>query len=226
VESWSREAAGPRKIHAARAVYTHGRQHASILKVDTRVFVDAGTVIGWAWIVFLLYWLAAAFRLNQMKRLEPAHERMLRFIVMVIAFLLLFKSRPEFGPLNERFIPDISWISAVGAALVCFGIAFAIWARYHIGRYWSSTVSLRADHQLIRTGPYSWIRHPIYTGILLALAGTALAVGRYRAVLGLAIMFAGFVWKAKREEDLLSTEFGPAFQEHKRLTGFFLPRIS
>ena len=188
---------------------------------------DVGNVIDAAWIAFGVYWLAAAFRLNRMKKREPAHERLLRFVVMATAFLLLYNGPgPRFGPLNRRFIPYASWVETTGAALACFGVAFAIWARYHIGRYWSSTVSIRAEHQLIRTGPYAHIRHPIYTGILLALAGTVLAIGRYRAIVALAILLIAFTWKARREEALLSTEFGPAFEEHKRLTGFFLPRLS
>jgi len=188
---------------------------------------DVGNVIDAAWIAFGLYWLAAALRLNRMKKREPSHERLLRFVLMATAFLLLYRdSGPNFGPLNRRFIPYASWIETVGAALTCLGVAFAIWARSHIGRYWSSTVSIRADHQLIRTGPYAHIRHPIYTGILLALGGTVVVIGRYRAIVALAILLIAFTWKARREEALLSTEFGPAFDEHKRLTGFFLPRIS
>jgi len=105
-------------------------------------------------------------------------------------------------------------------------LAFSIWARQHIGRYWSSSVSIRADHQLIRTGPYARIRHPIYTGILVAVAGTILADGHYAGLAALAIVIAGLSWKASREENLLRREFGPAFEEHKRLTGFFLPRLS
>ncbi|HUJ32695.1 MAG TPA: isoprenylcysteine carboxylmethyltransferase family protein [Candidatus Acidoferrum sp.] len=190
------------------------------------VGLDAATVIDAAWIVFLVYWFAAAFRLNRMKKREPASEWLLRFVVMGTAFVLLDGSLVQFGDLNKRFFPHSAPVQAVGAALTCLGVAFAIWARYHIGRYWSSTVSLRADHQLIRTGPYAHIRHPIYTGILLAVLGTAVAVGRYRAIVAFVIVLAGFTWKASREEALLSGEFGPAFEEHKRVTGFFLPRFS
>jgi protein-S-isoprenylcysteine O-methyltransferase Ste14 len=188
--------------------------------------LTATDMIGAAWMVFGVYWLAAALRLNRMKKREPSRDRLLRFIVMGIAFVLLYGSDSRLGILNARFIPRLPWIRQLGAALTCLGIAFAIWARYHIGRSWSSTVSLRADHQLIRTGPYSCIRHPIYTGIILALFGTVLAIGRYRAIVALAIMLIGFIWKARREETLLSTEFGPACEEHKRLTGFFFPRFS
>jgi protein-S-isoprenylcysteine O-methyltransferase Ste14 len=186
---------------------------------------DAGDLMRDAWIVFAVYWLVAALRRNPAKKREPALEWLARFLMMAIAFLLLYKPNPRWGRLNDRFIPYIPWVRALGAALAAAGIAFAIWARHHIGRYWSGSVSLRADHQLIRTGPYSQIRHPIYTGILVALAGTVLVIGCDRGLVAFAIILAGFIWKSKREEKLLAGEFGPAFEEHKRLTGFFLPRL-
>jgi protein-S-isoprenylcysteine O-methyltransferase Ste14 len=85
-------------------------------------------------------------------------------------------------------------------------------------------VTIRKDHELIRTGPYARIRHPIYTGLLLAVAGTTIAIGEYRAILAFVLIAIGFTVKARREESLLSTEFGPSFEEHRRQTGFFLPR--
>jgi len=87
-------------------------------------------------------------------------------------------------------------------------------------------VMLKHDHELIRTGPYARIRHPIYTGLLLAVLGTAIAIGEYRAILGFVLILVGFSYKAKREEALLEGHFGAAFEEHKRHTGFFLPRFS
>jgi protein-S-isoprenylcysteine O-methyltransferase Ste14 len=186
---------------------------------------DAGTIVRWAWLVFGAWWLLAALRVNRTKRREPAGDTLVRIITGGTAFVLMFYSDPQFPTLNGRFVPDAAWIRGLGAALTSLGIAFAIWARVHIGRYWSSSVSLRTGHELVRTGPYSRIRHPIYTGILLALAGTALFIGRYRTLLAFVIMLVGFAWKASREEALLAGEFGPLFDEHKRLTGFFFPRL-
>ena len=99
-------------------------------------------------------------------------------------------------------------------------------AFYIIENVKSRINKIKQDHQLIRSGPYAHVRHPIYTGILLAVAGTALVVGEYRAILGVILICLGFARKAKKEEVFLSTQFGPAFDEHKRRTGFFLPRFS
>jgi protein-S-isoprenylcysteine O-methyltransferase Ste14 len=187
--------------------------------------IDAGNIIRAAWIVWIVWWLVSATRLNPMKKREPVGEWLLRWILMIGAFELVFRRSPYLGVLNRRFVPDSVLVADVGAALTCIGLAFSIWARQHIGRYWSSSVSLRADHQLIRTGPYSRIRHPIYTGILLALAGSLFAEGHYAAILAFLIVLAGLTWKALREENLLKREFGAAFDEHKRLTGFYLPKL-
>jgi protein-S-isoprenylcysteine O-methyltransferase Ste14 len=187
---------------------------------------DWGLAIALPWTIFLAYWILAGLRVNKMERAEPAGDLVTRMLVMIPAFVLLYSQDPRLGTLNERFVPERDWIFATGSALTFAGVAFAIWARYHIAQYWSATVALRAGHQLIRTGPYAWIRHPIYTGMLLAVLGTALAVGRYRALVAFAMVLAGFTWKSKREEKLLASQFGPAFEEHRRRTGFFLPRFS
>jgi protein-S-isoprenylcysteine O-methyltransferase Ste14 len=87
-------------------------------------------------------------------------------------------------------------------------------------------VTIKEEHRLIRTGPYAHIGNPIYTGVLLAALGMAIAIGEYRGLAGVVLLTIGFIFRAKREEDFLSSEFGAAFEEHKRHTGFFLPRFS
>ena len=187
---------------------------------------SAGNVIRAAWIIWVVWWLVAATRVNRMKQREPVREWIVRWAVMIAAFELLFRHGPFLGLLNKRFVPHNDVVLDIGAVLTCAGLAFSIWARQHIGRYWSSSVAIRADHHLIRTGPYARIRHPIYTGILAGLAGTLLADGHYAAILAFLIVLAGLSWKALREEKLLAGEFGIAFEEHKRATGFFLPRLA
>lgn len=188
-------------------------------------FIIAG-MIQLSWLVFLVYWIVAAFRVNRMRSREPGPRRFLYLLLIVIS-LILFNGDPRyFGPLNMRFVHRSFWIASTGALLTVVGVALAIWSRVHIGRFWSGSVSIREDHQLIRSGPYSRIRHPIYTGILVALAGTTLAVGNYRALLAFVLVLVSLVYKARLEEALLTREFGAAFDDHRRHTGFFLPRLS
>jgi protein-S-isoprenylcysteine O-methyltransferase Ste14 len=187
---------------------------------------EPGYAIELPWLIFVTYWFLAGFRVNKIERREPAGSLAARILVMVPAYYLLFSDDPNLGFLNRRFMPGTEWTFSIGTALVWLGIAFAIWARYHIAQFWSASIALRQGHQLIRTGPYAHIRHPIYTGILTAALGTALAVGRYRVLVAFVAMLAGFIWKSTREEKLLASQFGPAFDEHRRHTGFFLPRFS
>jgi protein-S-isoprenylcysteine O-methyltransferase Ste14 len=188
--------------------------------------VDPGMVIYWVWLIWLAIWIVAAFGRKRAEKRQPRGERLVHFASMVFAAYLLYKDQSWFPALNLRFMPMKFWVAEVSMWATILGAAFAIWARFHLGKNWSGEVTIREDHKLIRSGPYTYIRHPIYTGMLLALAGTALAIGEYRALLGFAIFAVGLVLKARREEAMLAQEFGPSFEEHKKLTGFFLPRFS
>jgi protein-S-isoprenylcysteine O-methyltransferase Ste14 len=186
-----------------------------------------GLLVDFSWLLFAVYWLIAALGAKKASKKEPAGARLAYIAFMVVGFFLIYDfAPPVLDFLNHRFIPTDQWIRWVGGSLALAGILFAIWARATIGKNWSAEVQIKQDHQLIRSGPYAHIRHPIYTGILLAVGGTALAVGEYRAILGLIVIFLGFARKAKKEEAFLAAQFGPAFDEHKRHTGFFLPRFS
>ena len=178
-----------------------------------------------AWISFGLYWLIAARGRQPAQRREPPAERMFHVLWMIGAAYLLFRYDPRLGALNRRFLPPGLWIAELGAAVTIVGIGIAIWARWHLGKNWSAEVSIREGHSLIRSGPYKYVRHPIYSGMLLGILCTAVATGEYRGLAALAIFWIGWAQKARKEESFLAQEFGPAFAEHKRLTGFFLPRI-
>ncbi len=184
---------------------------------------NANAAIESAWLVFVAYWFIARFSVNRTARPEPGGTLIFRILLMAGAFWLLFREDSRFGILNLRFIPYDDRIVLAGVMLTWAGVLFAIWARYHLGRFWSSTVALREGHELIRSGPYAFIRHPIYTGMLTGILGTALAVGRYRGLVAFAVALVGFVVKSMQEEKLLDAQFGPAFEEHRRRTGFFCP---
>lgn len=185
-----------------------------------------GQIIGALWALLGLYWLIASFGRKRATKREPPGERFLHIFLMLGGFALISRSDPRFGALNRSFLPQSHEIDIAGIALTAAGVAFAIWARAHLGKYWSGDVTIRQEHKLIRTGPYKLIRHPIYTGMLLALAGTVLVTGEYRGILGFAVVLFGFIKKARKEESFLQTQFGEEFEEHKRLTGFFLPKFS
>jgi protein-S-isoprenylcysteine O-methyltransferase Ste14 len=188
--------------------------------------IGPGTTIEIAWVVFLFYWVISSFSAKKIARREGGAAILRRIVMGFAAYFLLVRSHDaRLGFLTASPVPETLSLAWFGAALTCLGVAFAIWARIHIGRYWSATVSLKAEHKLIKTGPYARIRHPIYTGILLALLGSAAATDTYGALLAVAIYLIGFWLKARKEEALLAHEFGVVFEEYWRQTGFLLPRF-
>lgn len=188
--------------------------------------VRPGQAVGIAWAVFFLYWIVSSFTAKKSAKGEPGSGILKRILIGVVVYLIMAHADdPRLGVFANRFLPRAEWIAWAGAGVTFAGILLAIWARVHIGKYWSATVALKAEHRLIRSGPYARIRHPIYTGILLALAGTAIMVGRHATLAAVAILLVSFWFKARREEALLAGEFGAAFEEHRRSTGFFLPKL-
>jgi protein-S-isoprenylcysteine O-methyltransferase Ste14 len=178
------------------------------------------------WILFGVYWLVSAFKRKKTKQPENWGQRLRYVLPLVVASYLLSRREAHYGWLGARFVPASDAAGWVGVVLTAAGVAIAFWARWHLGSNWSGVVTLKEGHELIRTGPYRTIRHPIYTGILLALLGTAVAVGEVRGLLALAVVWLSFYIKARREESFLTQEFGPGFAEHRRRTGMFLPHFS
>jgi protein-S-isoprenylcysteine O-methyltransferase Ste14 len=180
-----------------------------------------------AWAALALYWFVTWFSAKKATRAESSLERWTHLSFLIAGALLLLKQDwPVATFLNARLYPDLLSLRWTGAALEILGSAFAIWARYTLGTNWSAQVQIKQGHTLIRKGPYKFVRHPIYSGILLMLVGDALAIGEVRGYLALVLICIGFARKAKKEESFLASEFGPAFDEHARHTGFFLPRFS
>jgi protein-S-isoprenylcysteine O-methyltransferase Ste14 len=171
-----------------------------------------------------LYWIVSAFKRKKTKQRESLGQR-LRYVLPLLGAFYLFRPRAHYGFLGARFVPESDLVDWIGVLLTAAGVGIAIWARWHLGANWSGVVTLKEGHELIRTGPYRNIRHPIYTGILLAFLGTAVALGEVRGLLAVAIAWLSFYTKARREESLLTQEFGERFAEHVRHTGMFLPRL-
>lgn len=177
------------------------------------------------WIAFAAYWIVSALKTRATVRREGFFPRYGVMLVEVVGFTLLFNRDAGVGMLGRHFLPSSPAATSFGTLFTWAGIGIAMWARYHLGQFWSGRITLKEDHQLIRTGPYASLRHPIYSGLDLAAAGSALVIGRWRCLLGFFIIIIGFVIKARREEALLAGQFGAAFQEHRKQTGFLLPKF-
>lgn len=177
------------------------------------------------WIVFIVYWIVGALKTRATRATESFTSRFAVLAIEVVGYALIFRASTGIGFLGTRVLPRNLVGPVVGVILTWLGIALAIWARYHLAEYWSARVTIKEDHQLIRTGPYIHLRHPIYSGLILATFGSALVIDRWRCVLGLCLVVAGYCFKARKEESMLGQQFGEAFREHQRHTGFLLPRF-
>lgn len=182
-------------------------------------------ILGWVWLVFGGYWFIAASRGKSEQTSESPLYRIIRLFILALTFTLLFGRWTGIGVLGKRFVPWLSPFAYLGFFLALAGIFLALWARIHLGQYWSDKVVLKVDHRLVRTGPYAYLRHPIYSGVLLGVAGTGLLVGQWRGVLAFVILLVNYWIKAKREEQILARAFAGVFAEHKKRAGFLLPRF-
>lgn len=185
------------------------------------------------WAAFGIYWVIAA-RLQSRAGSNPnsptaenkisdaPSARLFHHACLVAAFTLLFA--PKIGALDGRFLPRTLPLGIAGLLLTIAGLALAMWARRHLAENWSSRVRIRVGHELIRTGPYAHLRHPIYSGVLLGVIGSALVVDRWRALISVALVLISYSIKGRREDAILARAFGDSWVEHRRRAGFLLPR--
>jgi len=174
------------------------------------------------WGGWLALWIAMARGVKEPAQSETAASRLSHVGPLLVAAYLLAAPAP-LPLLNERFAPLAIWPAALGAALTFAGAGFSIWARFTIAANWSSDVQLKRDHELIVEGPYRWVRHPIYTGVLLMFAGTALAVGEWRGALAVVVAAAAFWRKLRLEEAVMRRQFGEAYARYAARAAALIP---
>lgn len=177
------------------------------------------------WAAWVIYWAVSARGARRNERCESMGHRLATVAILGFAGFLIFARSSSLGALERRFIPQDPTIQAVAVVLIVVGLGITVWARRHIGQFWSGRVTLKRDHQLIQSGPYARVRHPIYSGLFLAMLATALFVGEWRAALGALLILVTHGWKARREEALLAGQFGAAYAEYRKRTGSLLPRL-
>ena len=181
-------------------------------------------VIPILWIAWLAYWVVSSRNVKPDQWREGGGAQLLYRIPMILAAMLLAFSRWLPSVLRLRGVPAATWASALGALLVAAGLGLSVWARMHLGRNWSAHVVVKEGHSLIRTGPYRRVRHPIYTGILLAFLGMAVAIGEVRAILAFGLALASFGYKALAEEARMRAVF-PEYEEYRRESAALVPWV-
>jgi protein-S-isoprenylcysteine O-methyltransferase Ste14 len=178
-------------------------------------------IIGIIWLVFLVYWVISwiGVKRDVYREMDPFWRYGGAVVVIILFFLV---PQPSF--LQEPLLPQNTMVSAVAIIFCAVGIAFAIWARYHLGKNWSSRPALKENHELVTSGPYQFVRHPIYTGAILAIIGTMLVSAVAWCVV-LAILCGVFVHRVQREESLMTQQFPNTYPEYKKRTKALVPFI-
>jgi protein-S-isoprenylcysteine O-methyltransferase Ste14 len=176
--------------------------------------VELVFALGWA--AFWVYWLLAALSTKR-GRVPWGRELRIRALVVVAAIVAV-----RLGAFRGHHSNTSPWRAGLGLALFGTGLGFAIWARVHIGRNWGTPMSQKADPELVTSGPYHLVRHPIYSGILVAGVGTAIALSWWWLV-AVALAGAYFVYSATVEERWLATQFPDAYPAYRRTTKMLVP---
>lgn len=183
------------------------------------------------WVAWIIYWIVGEplyqyVRHQSKTALRRGRGNILSYILLMAAFGILqisFTGRLAF--LGEGLVPDTLAIWLFGFALAIVGLTFSVWARIYLGSNWSPIAMLKKGQTLVRTGPYGMVRHPIYSGLIVAIIGTALVYGGYRVIISIVCVFL-FAWvRIREEEKLMSNQFGEDYAEYKKEVKAIIPGI-
>jgi protein-S-isoprenylcysteine O-methyltransferase Ste14 len=176
------------------------------------------------WVIWFVFWRFAARGTKPVEQQESIGSRLSYLLPMLIVVALMIWQRWP-GWLGAQLI-DRGWGEYwAGVAVLTFGLLWAVWARKTLGDNWSGRVTVKSGHDLVRSGPYRRVRHPVYTGGLLGLLGSALASGKASAWLGLMLAICALVYKLRIEERWMLTQFGDRYREYRRATWALLPFV-
>jgi protein-S-isoprenylcysteine O-methyltransferase Ste14 len=170
------------------------------------------------WVAFWIYWLAASVGV------KAGQNRWTRFVGVRIGVILVLLFLVRVRALKGHSVTNDPWLQGIGLAVFLLGLALAIWARVYLGRNWGMPMSQKADPELVTTGPYRRVRHPIYSGIILAMIGTTIAVSLYWLV-AVVVLGAYFLYSAIVEERRMARLFPDSYPEYKRSTKMLIPFI-
>jgi len=177
------------------------------------------------WICFFVYWQIKAANTKTTQRIEPAASRIMRISIFVIAIVLLLPVRIPLPWLYLQLWQTGFWPFWLGAAVTIAGLLFAVWARGYLGRNWSRSVTIKQGHELITSGPYAVVRHPIYTGILTGFLGMAIAISQVRGFIVVVLILIAYWTKLRIEERWMRSQFGETYAAYARDTAALVPYL-
>lgn len=183
------------------------------------------SAIGYTWVGLGLFWLAGLAFTKRIIRSQPSGPYLFHLALALLGYFLLGSSMFRQGWLGASFVPANYTVQIAGLAATVAGCLFALWARLTLGGNWSGKATVKEGHDLIVRGPYALARHPIYTGLLLASAGTALAIGEWRCILGFVLILVAFTVKMSQEERLMMETFPSAYAQYRHRVKAVIPWV-
>jgi protein-S-isoprenylcysteine O-methyltransferase Ste14 len=192
-------------------------------QIKIMIMISDQIIVG-CWIIFCAYWFITALKVKataEQQSLSSAVRH--RLPVLLGWFLMAFRGLPS--PFNLPLMPRTELTQIIGALICVAGLFVTIWARQTLAGNWSSDVTLKQGHELIKSGPYRFVRHPIYTGLLLMCLGAAINIGLLRAWLGVVLVFAGFWIKLKQEEALMLRHFPNDYPTYRKQVKALVPFV-
>jgi len=181
--------------------------------------------VKWIWIVFLVFWALAAFVQKRNARRQTVASRLIQVSIILLVLVPFFVEGGRMGLLYRHLYPNVLVVQYFGVLLLLLGFGFAVWARFILGRNWSGIVAVKEGHTLITRGPYAWVRHPIYTGILLALLGTAVTLGTVINLVEVPVVAFALWLKLRTEEKFMLETFDEQYTAYRRHVKALIPHV-
>jgi len=211
------------RLHAGSAAAHQAQSFRDMMANFERAGFTRGVLISYLLlIVFSLYWEKAAANASENKTAESRWSRGIHLALASAGQLLVLMPVPG---LRARFLPWSILLVVLGLWVEAAGILFAVWARRSLGRNWSGAVAIKVDQQLVRSGPYRFVRHPIYSGLLGMYLGLTMVSGEVHALAGMVLVCAAYWRKIRLEEDYLGGLFGAEYDEYRNSTRAIVPGV-
>lgn len=179
------------------------------------------------WLVVLAYWFISGLMVKKVQSQEPFIKRVVLYWLPMIIPILLLGPGDWYGHswLREKFVEHTNLVGNIGLSLCITGAVIACWSRYVLGKNWSLSIQKKQNHELVQSGIYKVVRHPIYTGLLFLITGNAIIVGDYRAIIAILLVFISLWLKLIKEEKILTGIFGDQYIKYKKNTKALIPYI-
>ena len=184
----------------------------------------ANLIVLGCWVTFIVYWIVSAARAKRIVERQSLLSALAHRVPVALCWWLMIYYRLPW-PMNRPLLPRTDFTMAAGAALCVAGLLVTIWARWTLAGNWSSDVTFKQDHELVRQGPYRFVRHPIYTGLLIMGLGVAVESTQLRCWLGVIVVGVGFWIKLSQEERLLLRHFPDQYPRYRKEVKALVPGI-